>query len=149
MNGDYCSHCKHSYQNHVFLRSVWVLETEIIELMDEKVIKQLEKNTEVKDTKVALIKGMEAKTKFIEKEISNLTEDLKQAIKKVKEVCSEFNYEKELELSVNILNNELWVNKMKDKKESKKGNEAGDVKEFIKIFNYMLVVVFGKNIINK
>lgn len=138
MSGDYCNHCKHHYSSHVHLRKLWVKESETTDVIDPAIAKLISENSNAKAQKELMIKGFNKKLEQIDQNINDFRKNLEETTKKVKELCSDFNYEKELELSFEIL---------KSKKETVQEKEKESLNQLIQMFKHMLNYIFKKNIV--
>jgi len=105
MSGDQCTVCPHkcSYQTHVHLRVMWVKEEKETSVIDENqatLIRQL--SADINNKQILLnslqnsLQKMETSIKSKQSEISNL-------INQMRAICSDFNYEKEIDLSIRLL----------------------------------------------
>ena len=138
MCGDYCQFCKHHYTYHVHLRKLWTdVKKPKPAIIDPTVWAEINKNTDEQTKKNQIKNVLDQKIKIIQQNLESLKVNLSQTMQNVRTLCSQFNYEKELELSMNIL---------LERKESMRDKDTSTMDKLITMFSKLLEVIFNKKI---
>jgi len=103
MENDNCKECKHHYTNHVHLKVKWVKKEEETSVLDEEQVKLIERASTDIGAKEKLLKSLRDSVNKCQKEIAAKQKEITELIRQMKKICSGFNYAKEIDLSITIL----------------------------------------------
>jgi len=100
---DNCNKCDHHYYYHVHLKIKWKTVEEEYEILDHDVLEAINAITIDINNKQNAIQIIEKCIKDLEEDIKKAKQNIQKLIKNLKNICSCFNYEKQLDLSINML----------------------------------------------
>ena len=103
MIDDYCKICSHKFDQHVHLRTKYVKITRNKLALDENVTRNLETKNDLIVKKKSIVESIEKKRVKLELEIQNIKANVVRLLEDLKEICSDFNYSKELLLTKSLL----------------------------------------------
>lgn len=116
--GDSCKKCLHDFSKHLHLRSVWK-EYEIVEeIIKEDIMAMIKDVKSSVLTEVDFIRGFKAKMEEIQANIATKRDKIIELVHGIREICSEFNYEKEIDCTIEILQEQLETPELQGKKDS-------------------------------
>ncbi|ETO07021.1 hypothetical protein RFI_30371 [Reticulomyxa filosa] len=113
MSGDHCKECDHHYTSHVHMRVKWVKKEQLVDVLDMEQLKLIEKASTDIDSKNQLLQSLNATVDKYEKEIASKQTEIKDLIIQMKDICSDFNYAKEIDLSMKILQERIEAEQVK------------------------------------
>ncbi|ETN97157.1 hypothetical protein RFI_40373 [Reticulomyxa filosa] len=85
------------------MRVKWVKKEHLVDVLDIEQLKLIEKAFTDIDSKNQLLQSLSATVDNYEKEIASKQTEIKDLIIQMKDICSDFNYAKEIDLSMKIL----------------------------------------------
>jgi hypothetical protein len=103
MQGDRCGKCNHDYTTHAHAKFIY--DRQIIKkpLINEEESRQLKSMTNEMDMKKFLIEKLQGKLNFIDNQIDDFRNDLKAALRELKDLCPHYDYKLELRCAIELL----------------------------------------------
>jgi len=101
--GDNCNVCKHHYSSHVHWRTLWKKVEEEYDCIDDYIASTIEKLSNGMFDKQNAVNDAKIKIEQLEQDIQNTRSKIQNLMNNMKQICSDFNYEKEIDLSISIL----------------------------------------------
>jgi len=107
MSGENCRECTHHYTTHVHLRTMWVKVENEIDVLDKEQNELVERASKDIAAKEQLLNSLKISVDSCEKQITNKRVEIRRLINQMKSICSEFNYAKEIDLSITLVEQQI------------------------------------------
>lgn len=102
-NQSNCKACGHDFTHHVHLRSISVEEEVEENVISEDIMEEINSTVDKSERIKMLVKGLDETRLKIENDIKEKSNDIKTIIGKLEKICSRFNFQREIDLVIEIL----------------------------------------------
>jgi hypothetical protein len=108
-NGPNCSQCEHNYTSHVHLREKHVQVKKEVQKIDPSTKSAIDQMQDEKQKRKALLDEVQKQLANYQTEIDNLHKIINQTIQDMRSVCSRFDYVKEIESVIMVLDEQIEI----------------------------------------
>lgn len=102
-----CAQCEHSYTSHVHLRIKYVKKVNQVSKVDPNVQNAISKAKNDADAQDKAHNAIDAEIKKLDAQLKKSQTDILQLVKNMQKVCSRFDYIKEIEACINVLDEQI------------------------------------------
>ena len=106
-SGENCGQCKHSYTSHVHLREKYVKKTVQVPRVDPNIQMAIQQAQSSTAARRQASNAVDVEIKRLDQEQYQNHEAIKKIIKRMQKVCSRFDYIKEVEASICVLDEQI------------------------------------------
>jgi molecular chaperone GrpE (heat shock protein) len=108
-NGPNCTQCEHNYTSHVHLREKHVQVKKEVQKIDPSTKSAIDQIQDEKQKRKALLDEVQKQLANYQNEIDNLHKIINQTIQDMRLVCSRFDYVKEIESIIIVLDEQIEI----------------------------------------
>ena len=106
-SGENCGRCSHSYKSHVHLREKYVKRTVQVPRVDPNIQTAIQQAQSASAARQQASNAVDAEIKRLDQEQHQNHETIKKIIKKIQKVCSRFDYIKEVDACIGVLDEQI------------------------------------------
>ena len=108
-NGPNCTQCEHSYTSHVHLREKHVQVKKEVQKIDPNTKSAIDGIQDENSKRQALLNEVQKQLEAYQKEIDELHQTINNTIQEMRSVCSKFDYVKEVEAIIIVLEEQIEI----------------------------------------
>jgi len=102
-----CKVCSHSFTSHVHLRTKYVKSRKQVPKIDPNIQNAIQQSQNDSDAKEKAKNSIDAELKKLDQELASHHQKINDIITKMRQVCSRFDYMKEIDASINVLDEQI------------------------------------------
>ena len=145
MNGDYCKEYEHKFDQHIHLRSKYVKSTRTKQVIDGDIANKIKSQEDLIKNKQAIIDNIKQKEAKLENDVLLAKTKIYDLLNELQSYCTDFNYVKELQLTIKLLEARIEYLQSEYGK-SKKQKDRDEIETAIKskeIIEEIMRIIFG------
>jgi len=109
MSGETCNQCSHHYTVHVHMKVKWVKKEIEMNVIDQEQAKLIDNALTNIAAKEQALDSLKQKLTDYENTIASKQREIRDLIVQMRQICSDFNYAKEIDLSMKVLKERIEV----------------------------------------